>query len=281
MTIQQALAWATKKLKQKNIDSASLDAEIILANGIKRDKTFLYTYPETKLTPWQQITFLYNIIKRSRYYPVAYLTGYKEFYGYSFYVNRHVLTPRPASELLIDAAQDIIAQHTIKTVADLGTGSGILAITIKKLNPNITVYATDISKPALRVAERNAKLHQTKIIFRHGNLLEPLQKVRIDLLIANLPYLDKTVHRNNNSLKKEPKNALFAKNKGIDYYIHTLKSLESLGQYPTYLLWEIDPHQYEFLEPYFNNTPYSITLFKNHILIAKEGKQCFTKKDRP
>jgi release factor glutamine methyltransferase len=197
------------------------------------------------------------------------MTGTNEFYGYKFFVNKNVLVPRPLSEELIDTARKIINLESIKTVADIGTGSGCLAITLKKLFPQLTVYATDISKKALKVAKLNAAEHHVDISFLHGHLLTPLKNIKIDLLIANLPYLDFKTNRADKYLKKEPKLALFAKKNGISYYEQTLCFLPELISYPKYLLFEINERQYELIKPLFNNLPYQTKLANKQIITAE------------
>ncbi|MCX6786082.1 MAG: peptide chain release factor N(5)-glutamine methyltransferase [Candidatus Komeilibacteria bacterium] len=221
MTIKNALVWATQKLAKNNFISAQLDAEILLSLTLKQNKEFLYAKPEFKLNLLQKIRFFYFTNKRLKNWPIAYLTHHKEFYGYNFYVNKHVLTPRPETEGIIDLAIEEIKKcymlhATCYTICDIGTGSGCIIITLiselQKNNYNLDnfkFYATDISGAALRVAKKNARLQQVEkhIEFLHGDLLKPLQAKTIDLILANLPYLELT-DLNEPSIKKEPKLAL-------------------------------------------------------------------------
>ncbi|MDP2586905.1 MAG: HemK/PrmC family methyltransferase [Candidatus Komeilibacteria bacterium] len=212
MTIKSALTKAAQKLE--SFDSAQLDADILLAFVLNKSKEFLYTHPEVKLNWIQKIRFFYLISRRSKNWPIAYLTGQKEFYGRNFYVNKNVLIPRPLTEELIAKALANIKPGD--TICDLGTGSGCIIITIikelQKQNYDLSdfkFYAVDISPKALQVAKKNAYFHGVDqyIEFLQGDLLKPLQGLKIDLILANLPYLD-TNDLNEPSIKKEPKLAL-------------------------------------------------------------------------
>ncbi len=212
MNVKNALTVGAQKLK--HIDSAQLDAEVLLSFVINKSKEFLYAHPETKLNWIQKIRFFYLINQRSKNWPVAYLTGIKEFYGRTFYVNKNVLIPRPLTEELIEKALAIIKLGY--SICDLGTGSGCIIITIikelQKQNYNLNnfkFYASDISRKALQVAKKNARFHQVNqhIQFLQGDLLKPLPGKKIALIIANLPYLEAN-DLNEPSIKKEPTLAL-------------------------------------------------------------------------
>ena len=279
MTISQALISAIKKLKSKSIKTSALDAEVLLAFVLNKPKAFLYTYPEKNLTQ-DQLNKFQNFIKRHlKGEPIAYLRGFKEFYGLKFIVNKNVLIPRPETELL---AEEVISslraprrgakqsrdcfvnRPEIKsglfprndgyTIADIGTGSGCIIIALAKILPTISdkrlaisYYATDISSTALKVAKKNAKIHNVKIKFFQGNLLKPLKNKKIDIIIANLPYEPKKQNQSMTAetigLKYEPKIALFAKKNGLYYYEKLLKQINGREQKPRLIFCEIDPGQ--------------------------------------
>ncbi|MBU1036586.1 peptide chain release factor N(5)-glutamine methyltransferase [Patescibacteria group bacterium] len=228
MNLKQALSWATYKLQAKNINSAKLDAEILLSFVLKKDKTFLYSHPEQTISHKPLAIYRKLINQRSENYPVAYLTGEKEFYGYKFFVNKNVLIPRPLTEELVEKALQTInrlIKHPNKqiTIADIGTGSGCIIISLanelkKKYGSlkNFKFYATDISAKALKVAKKNARFHQVdkSIKFFQGDLLKPLKSKKIDLIIANLPYLNLKDIQKEKSIQFEPKKALYSKDNG-------------------------------------------------------------------
>lgn len=240
MTIKNTLWWAYKKLKDSKIKSAYLDADILLAYVLQKPKSFLYSYPDYQLTNKQRRRYKKLVNKRKNHCPIAYLTGYKEFYGLKFKVNKYVLIPRPESEEIIDKALKIINKRFIKhdtsyVICDIGTGSGCLMISLaKKLQElniinNFELIATDISRKALRVAQENAKYHQINkhIAFLKGDLLKPLQNKKVDLIIVNLPYLTKHDLKKEPSLKKEPPKAL----KGA-LYPRLFKQIKKLKKAP-------------------------------------------------
>ena len=249
MNIKQTLIWATNKLK---IKTASLDAEVLLSNVLKKPKEFLYTYPEKELTNQQTEKFKKLISRRAKFEPIAYLTNQKEFYGLNFYVDKCVLIPRPETELLVEEVLSQIYKLQTKsykiTIADIGTGSGCIAITLAKHLPKATIYAADISKTALTLAKKNAKKHQVKIKFYQGDLIKPLKNKKIDLIVANLPYLDdnyKNLLKSSNkmSLKFEPKMALRGGKFGLDVYQRLFIQINQLKNKPKLIIGEI-PHCY-------------------------------------
>ena len=190
MTIKQALKLASGKLRKVS-DNPWIDTEVLLCYVLKRNKSWLYTYPNKKLTPGQYQSFQKIIKRRLKHEPIAYITQHKEFYGLDFYVNRRVMIPRPETELLIDEVISLVtALGNLVTVADIGTGSGCIAIALAK-EIRAKIYATDISNAILNIAKKNAKKHKVlnKITFLKGDLLHPLKNRKIDVIVANLPYL--------------------------------------------------------------------------------------------
>ncbi|NQT50253.1 peptide chain release factor N(5)-glutamine methyltransferase [Candidatus Kuenenbacteria bacterium] len=271
MTIKQVLQNGYKKLHKNHITSPHLDAEVILSFVLKKPKEFLYTYPEQEInkTINQKINSL--IEKRAKHYPVAYITNNKEFFGLDFFVNEDVLIPRPETELLVEECLRCIwKQRAAKShpdvrngrdrslhlgtylglhVAEIGTGSGCISISLAK-NSKAKIIATDISAAALKVAKRNARKHKvlSKIKFYQGNLLEPIKNKKIDILVANLPYLD-TNYKNllNSSDKKalrfEPSLALYSGKEGLDHYAEFFEQVAELKHKPKLILVEFGPKQ--------------------------------------
>lgn len=249
MNIRNALSVATKSLMNKKVlkASTSIDAEILLSYILKKPKEYLYTYPEKNLTKSQCARFFLLIRRRLKYEPIAYMVDKKEFYGRKFFVNKNVLIPRPATESLVEEVIHYCQMSNVNgklSIADIGTGSGCIAITLAKEIPRATIYATDISAKALHVAKKNAKTHSAKIAFYKGNLLEPLKKKKIDIIVANLPYLnfkEKNVYKK--ILKYEPQLALYAKHGGIIYYKKLFQQINQYKIIPMIILCEISPKQ--------------------------------------
>jgi len=242
MIINQALKNASQQV-------SPLDAEILLAFVLKKDKIFLYKNPNYKLTTNDQRQFARFVIRRIAGGPIAYITNQKEFYGLDFYVDKNVLIPRPETEILVEIMiNEIAKRYTLNPkrliVADIGTGSGCVAIAIAKeirtMKYELRIIATDTSRGALEVAKINAKKHKVEkqIKFLQGDLLEPL-KEKVDFIVANLPYVKKGSKVN----KFEPKTALFAGKDGLDLIkkllINAPKYLKPGGK----IFLEISPEQ--------------------------------------
>ncbi|MFH1173226.1 MAG: peptide chain release factor N(5)-glutamine methyltransferase [bacterium] len=237
ITIRQALIEATKQLKQAKIDSSALDADVLLSYLLKKHKAYLYTYPEKELTNKQKREYGQLIKKRAARMPTAYLTGHKDFYGLDFKVNKNVLIPRPFTESLVEQVIKEVGNKKI-IIADIGTGSGCIAIALKKHLPQATVYATDISPKALVVAQKNAKKNQVKIKFLKGDLLKPIRDKKIDYLIANLPYLKASQIKD--ELKYEPRTSLIG---SVNDIKKLLQQITKLKEKPTKIFLEIDRRQ--------------------------------------
>ncbi len=182
-TIRDALEQGILTLTKAEQDQvkARLDAQVLLSHTLQVERSVLYAYPERTLTPEQEQQFFTLIERRSRGEPVAYLTGHKEFYGLDFLVDKRVLIPRPETELLVEAAHNVCRQmleagHT-PIVADIGTGSGVIPVTLAVLEPRLPyLYATDASSDALEVAYLNCQLHHVehRVRLLQGDLLAPL-----------------------------------------------------------------------------------------------------------
>ena len=157
--------------------------------------------------------------------PVQYIVGNVNFYGFEIEVNKNVLIPRFETEELIEKTMNYIQKLNldVKNIVDLGTGSGCIAITLKKMYPNAKVTAVDISKSALEVAQKNAKNNQVEIDFKQGDMLQPLTE-KYDLIISNPPYISKEEEIMDIVKENEPHLALYADNEGLYYYEQILKN---------------------------------------------------------
>ena len=248
MTIQKVLIYAIEKLRTKKITSAQLDAEVLLSFILNKPREFLYSHPEYKITKNQAVKFKKLISQRIENKPIAYLIKHKEFFGLDFYVDENVLIPRPETEILVEEvlieAKKLQATSDKPTILDLGTGSGCLAISLKKFLPKAKVIASDISNKALEVAKLNAKKHKVKILFIKANLLEPFIKgnFKMDILVANLPYLT-PLQLKEKSIQSEPKKALLGGQDGLKYFRRLFDQINLLKLKPKAIFLEIDPSQ--------------------------------------
>lgn len=217
------------------------ETELFLSHLLKWDKTKLYTNPGKKLSV-EQVKKLSELIRKLRnHWPVAYLLGYKYFYGLKFKITKDTLIPRPETEWIIDEAIALSRKLKNPKVLDIGTGSGCIAVSIASSIPRAEVIASDISSKALVIAKSNAKTHKTKVKFIKANLL-PKTDQSFDIIIANLPYVPKSFYNKNyTNLKHEPKSALVDRNRNGDLYIELLNQIKKSGQLPKHLIFEIDP----------------------------------------
>lgn len=192
-TIRQALREARRKLQEVEGAEPALDSEVLLSHVTGLDRAGLYRDAECELTAQQEERFWELVRRRRLGEPVAYLTGRKEFMDLDFKVRPCVLIPRPETELLVETATALLPPAPL--VIDVGTGSGVIAVSLASLLPDSVVYATDYSGEALEVARDNAVRHGvgSRIRFYQGDLLEPLTGLfpagRADLIAANLPYI--------------------------------------------------------------------------------------------
>lgn len=243
MIISEWLKTATKSLKTANILSARLDAELILANTLRKNRTYLHAHLDEEIDPRRFDIANARLDLRLDRVPIAYILGYKEFYGRRFTVSPSVLIPRPESEDLISLFLELTASEIAeKVLIDVGTGSGCLGITAKLERSNLSVILSDISKPALNIAEKNANALNADVHIQQQSLLNGQLKP-VDYIFANLPYVDKSWDVSP-ELKYEPEIALFAEDEGLKLI------LQLISQAPRYLtsegllLIEADPQQH-------------------------------------
>ena len=171
-------------------DSPRLDAEILLAATLGIGRSWLYAHPEMTVSQTSVADFMRLLNSRRAGYPVAYLTGLKEFRSLIFQINRHTLIPRPETELLVDMALERIPHHNQVGVLDLGTGSGAVAVAMAVSRPHCAVTAVDLSTDALAVARENAAANAvTDISFLQSDWFENLRNRRFDAVLCNPPYV--------------------------------------------------------------------------------------------
>lgn len=194
-TIGELLGQGVQRLTKTSREGVRLEAQVLLSHVLDMERSLLYAYPEREVTPRQAEVYLSLIQRRAQGEPVAYLTGQKEFYGLDFFVDSRVLIPRPETELLVEAAlaagREMLSRGHIPIIADIGTGSGAIPVTLAVQEPRLLyLYATDISADALAVARLNAERHhvESRIRFLQGDLLALLPEP-VDIITANLPYI--------------------------------------------------------------------------------------------
>ncbi len=206
-------------LEHAAIPVARLTAEVLLCHALHQDRTYLYAHAEEHIAERAWIHYGRYLNERLTGKPTQYITHHQEFYGRDFYVNRDVLIPRPETEHLVEAAASWMKQRAGARVLDVGTGSGAIAISVA-LETGNTVCASDISQPALAVAERNRRRHEAKVQFFAGDLTDAVRPSSIDLLVSNPPYVPAADAANMQSEVRdwEPHIALFAGDTGLEIY---------------------------------------------------------------
>jgi release factor glutamine methyltransferase len=239
MDVRGALRTGISRLREKPVVSYTLAAELLLLHVLGRDRAWLYGHPEEHINSQELDTFLALIARRANGAPTQHLTGKQEFWSLEFEVTPDVLIPRPETEHVIEVALDRLALRELRAgrpqktngeaflIADIGTGSGCLAIALAKELPAMTIYATDISAAALAVARRNAVRHGVadRIHFLESDLSRPLaadgaRESAFDLIVSNPPYIPA---RDANTLAREvrdhePAIALYGGEEGYELY---------------------------------------------------------------
>jgi release factor glutamine methyltransferase len=224
-TIRCVLGRATQRLQAAGIDSARLDADVLMCHALRINKSHLYVSLDERLEPSARHRFGGFLIRRLRREPIAYITGRQEFWSLDFLVTPDVLIPRPETERLVEISLECLGafdSDLVLRILDIGTGSGALAVTLAKELPRAQVVATDISVAALEIARDNAARHQVadRIQFRASNLFESIREHEFHLVVANPPY----VRRGElpalapEVSQWEPRTALDGGVDGLDYY---------------------------------------------------------------
>lgn len=236
LSVAQALAWARQQLEV--IDDAAMDAEILLADAMQKSRTWLKTWPEHTLSEDQQSRFKDLIQRRQKGEPTAYILGEKDFWSLTLKVTRDTLIPRPETELLVEQALQRIPADQKCTIADLGTGSGAIALAIASERPQASVWALDISEKALKVAQANAQSNKiSNVSFEQGSWLSQWQHGQLDMIVSNPPYVAPN-DPHLADLVYEPVTALVAEDKGLsDIRQITQQAIEHLKP-GGYLLFE-------------------------------------------
>jgi len=201
--------------------SPRLDAEVLLAHVLKIERPDLYRYPDKVLSEEESERFQECLARRRKGEPVAYITGNKEFWSLPFKVNKHVLIPRPDTEILVEETIRVCKEHNCRKLLEIGTGSGAVSVALAATLHNITITATDISQQALDTALENATLNGVgdRIHFLKGSFFEPVGEC-FDVIISNPPYIaESDFDRLPLGVRGfEPANALIAGPEGTEFH---------------------------------------------------------------
>lgn len=230
------------------------DFLVLAMHVLDKDRTEFFRTEDTALTEAETQKLNHLLERRIQSEPVAYLVGQKEFFGRPFFLNKDTLIPRPDSECLIEDIKRYYQVDTSKPeyVFDIGTGSGALLITLAcELNSVTTQFiGSDISLPALEVAEKNKGLHKASVTFRQGSLLQPFHNISSSsvYIVANLPYVSESIFQKTTPdvQKYEPKSALLSENEGLAHYQALFQEIPTLPLHGTCWI-EISPEQADVL----------------------------------
>ncbi len=247
MTHLEALQWGRKTLASAGIDEHYLESEVLLCHAIGKDRAVLYARLSDRLPDDKAEAYKRLVEHRLTREPLAYITGRKEFFGLDFAVDPRVLIPRPETETLVEHAIATVRERfggdgRRAVLADIGTGSGCVAVALAVHLPDARVYASDSSADALAVAERNALRHGVKrrVTLLRGDLAEPLPEP-VDMLVANLPYVRDGDYPNlAPELRYEPRDALLGGADGTDAIARLLRSAPTKVKPDGMLLLEVN-----------------------------------------
>ncbi len=265
MKVNALLNAAAEKLQASGIETPRLDAEVLLSHVMEMDRFRMLAdhdapVPENRARDYDRL-----IERRMKNEPVAYLTGTREFYSIEFYVNRDVLIPRPETELLVDFA--VYYARLDGSVLDVGTGSGAIAVSLKRNRPDLSVWAVDISEKALAVAEKNADeiLGDQSVTFLRGDLFEPVNGMKYNVIVSNPPYVGPGMKQElPPSLMYEPEEALFCGDSGREVISRIVAGAENYLTDPGYLILEIGDTMKEFAVTTGSDYGYTASVFSDY-----------------
>lgn len=244
--LREVLVWLNKEIKEINPESAWLEAELLVAFVLNKDRAFIYTIDFLTDEEIERLKKLLDL--RKKRIPLNYIIEKKQFYDIELFVEKGVLIPRAETEILIEVTKDTILKEGYKKIVEIGVGSGNISITLAKEFEDIKIYACDISPEAIKVAGFNAKKHgvSDKIEFFFGPLLYPMvhRNVDFELIISNPPYIASWEFPFlQKEIKKEPWEALYGGWDGCEFYRKLFTILKKRGKDFTAIL-EISPYIY-------------------------------------
>ncbi len=250
-SLRQVLQQTHRTLESYEIPDARLEAEVALMNVLRIPRQDIFSQQESEVTPQQEQALEEILARRQKREPLAYILGYKEFYGINLLVNPNVLIPRPETEFLVEHTLFMALmgmESADLVIADIGTGTGAIAINLGIHLPSARVYAIDNFDPVLDVTSYNVRSHNVtdRVTLLKGNLLEPLPEP-VDVIVANLPYIPSDrIPTLQPEIQWEPQTALDGGNNGLDL-IDQLLNQAAEGKLKPHgvIILEIDPEQFE------------------------------------
>ncbi len=252
MRLREAWARSRKRLELANIPDAGIESQVLLRYALGIDQATFHASPDRELSDEDAEAFERMVERRVEGEPLSYITGHREFYGLDFFVTPDVLVPRHETELLVEAVLEYArsrGDHAL-TIADIGTGSGCIAVALGHHLPNATVYATDVSHEALRIADKNVRKHglEGRVHLRQGDLFEALDGP-VDVVASNPPYLSTEEAADlPPDVQREPRIALAAGSDGMDVLSRLIEGAREYVKPGGLLALEIDPRRLKAVE---------------------------------
>lgn len=263
MTVLEGLLLTTEYLEKKGIESARLNAELMLAHILKCKRLELYLAFDRPLSSAEVDEYRQFLKRRSSFEPLQYILGEVEFYGLRFLVNRSVLIPRPETEIMVETLLSRYKKEEPLRILDIGTGSGSIAVSLSRLLPNSNVTAVDISQDALEVAAKNAEINGTmgRMEFLLADILDEnsLKGREFDLIVSNPPYvaLDEYKTLQPEIVKYEPHTALTDNADGFKFYEAISRRAPQMLPAKGALCFELGQHQWQRVEEIMKNSGFA------------------------
>lgn len=247
MTIKKLIDLASKKI-------GYINSKILIKFVLKENDQYIIVNNDLEIEEQKEKEFLNYVNKVEEGYPLQYITNKQEFMGLDFYVNENVLIPQPDTELLVEKAIEYSNNLESCKILDLCTGSGAIAISLKKYVPKVSIFASDISSEALSVAKKNSIKNNVQINFIKSNMFENIKET-FDIIVSNPPYIKTNVIKNlSKDVKNEPIIALDGGEDGLYYYKIIAKNVNKYLKENGILIMEIGYDQGEEVKEIFQNS---------------------------
>lgn len=261
LSIKEALKSVQLRFESVS-DSARLDAECLLCFVLQKPSVYLRTWPDNKLAKAEIDNFLNLVQRREQGEPIAYILESKQFWSLDLKLSKDTLIPRPETETLVEQVISIAKQQSLNSVLELGTGSGAIAIAIsaelQKMQCQPNIIATDISAPALQIAQLNAANHKQTIEFIEGDWFSTLQPQNFDLIVSNPPYIEEDdIHLTQGDVRFEPMTALASGKDGLTAITTIIQQAKSWLNPNGWLLLEHGYNQAQAVSQLFASNGYS------------------------
>jgi release factor glutamine methyltransferase len=278
--VMEGMRWGEEFLQEKGVENARYDADLLLAEALGWPRNQLYLDREYDLSEYQESIFRKGILRRSEHEPLQYILQHQDFMGLPFYIDERVLIPRADSEVLVEKWLELVTTESSQEkrkikVADLCTGSGILAVSMKYYFPLAEVVGTDISFDALKVAGLNAERMGVQVEWRQGDFVTPIRGELWDWIVMNPPYVsEEEYHQCAPEIFFEPSIAFLGGQDGLDFYRRLANEIQSLLTPRGKLLMEIGWQQAEPICGIFKKSGFETDVFldlagRNRVILAR------------